>query len=108
MIKTSNLRERTRANRATARIRRNGGGTLAEHCVAQGLRRKQAKSVSGTLRDKAKDLGIEGVADTFFRGGEKHEGKRYTEVEVAQMALIYKPRLELYKLAAAELRRKAN
>lgn len=109
MIKTAKLRERTRAHRATARLRRNGGlGSLTTHCMAQGLRKKQAKSVSGTLRDKAGELGIDGVDHLFYVGGTTREGKQYSHGEVAAMALVYRPRLALYRLAAAELRRLAD
>lgn len=108
MLKTASLRDRTRANRAQARIRRNGGGTMAEHCMAQGLRRKQAKSMGGTLKRLANENGIVGEPDTFFRRGDKRDGARYTDTQAAQVALIYRPRLELYKLAAAELLRNAS
>jgi hypothetical protein len=108
MLKTASLRDRTRANRAAAKIRREGGGTLATHCTAKGLRRRQAKSVAGSLRDKAEKLGIAGTPGVFFRGGSKHDGSLYTGEEVARMALIYTPRIEAYKIVAAELRRLAN
>lgn len=108
MLKTASLRDRTRANRANAKIRRNGGGTMTEHCVAQGLRKKQARSMGGSLRRNAKELGLQGAPDTFFRNGAKRDGARYTEDQVGLVALVYRPRLEAYKLVAAELRRLAN
>ena len=105
MIKTAGLRDRTRAHRAASRIRRDGGrGSLATHCMAQGLRRKQAQSVSGTLRNKAAELGIEGEPHLFYVKGEVREGSLYTQEEVAQMALVYRPRLFLYREAAEYLR----
>ncbi len=108
MIKTASLRERRRATRASARLRRNGCGSLVTHCMAQGLRKKQAESVAGTLRNKAKELEITGTPHVFHVGGETREGSRYTQDEVARMALIYKPRLVPYQLAVLNLRTHAS
>lgn len=43
------LRARQLANRAAARIRRNGTGTLAAHAMAQGLSHRDATSVAAKL-----------------------------------------------------------
>lgn len=98
------LKARTRTTRAQARIRRNGVGTLASHCMAAGLAPKEARSVAGTLRKKAKELGITGQA-ARIHAGRKMRGdcRRYTPAQVARIAVVYKPRKPAYKVVAAKL-----
>ncbi|MFF0166796.1 hypothetical protein [Streptomyces prasinus] len=98
------LRARARTTRAAARIRRNGVGTLASHCMAAGLAPKEARSVAGTLRKTAKTLGITGIP-ARIHAGRKMRGdcRRYTPAQVARIAVKYRPRKPAYKLAAAKL-----
>jgi hypothetical protein len=55
------LKARVTATRAAARIHRNGVGTLASHCMAQGLSHRDAGSVAGTLRKLAAKIGVAGT-----------------------------------------------
>jgi hypothetical protein len=98
------IRQRTRTQRAASRIERRGNGTLASHCIAQGLAPKQARLVAGTLRKKAAELGIAGQAARIHAGRRmRNDCRRYTPAQVAQIAMVYKPRKPAYKLVAARL-----
>lgn len=97
------LRARQTANRAAARIRRTGTGTLATHCLAVGLTPSEAKSVAGTLRKNAEKAGAVGTAGRSFRKGAARVCTRYTRAAVALIAAIYRPRKAAYKVAAAKL-----
>ncbi|MFI5649929.1 hypothetical protein ACIA71_01750 [Streptomyces anulatus] len=98
------LRARQLVNRAAARIRRRGTGTLATHCLAAGLTPSEAKSVAGSLRKNADKVGAVGTAGRSFRKGAARVCTRYTRAAVALIAAIYRPRKPAYKLAAATLR----
>ncbi|MER6350638.1 hypothetical protein ABT186_01980 [Streptomyces sp. NPDC001634] len=98
------LKARARTNRAASRIARRGTGTLASHCMAAGLAPREARSVAGTLRKTAAKLGITGTPARIHAGRHMRDDcRRYTRVEVAVIALNYKPRKPAYKLAAARL-----
>lgn len=97
------LRDRTRTNRAAAKIRRQGAATLATHCIAAGLATAEARSVAGSLRKNAPKAGVTGQAGTSYRKGRARACTRYTPAEVARIAVIYRPRKPAYKLAAAKL-----
>ena len=55
------LRDRTRTQRAAARINRNGHATIATHAIAQGLTHRDATSIAGSLRKAATKLHITGT-----------------------------------------------
>lgn len=98
------LRDRTRTQRATAKIRRHGVATLATHCIAAGLGVKEARSVAGSLRknaDKAHVTGTPGIS--YAKNAKARTCTRYTPAEVAAIAVIYRPRKPAYKAAAARL-----
>ncbi|MCW7941664.1 hypothetical protein AAW14_06365 [Streptomyces hygroscopicus] len=98
------VKARARTNRAASRINRRGNGTLATHCIAAGLAPKEARSVAGTLRKKAKELGITGRTARIHAGRHmRSDCRRYTPAEVARIAVIYRPRKAAYKAAAARL-----
>lgn len=97
------LKARTRTNRAAAKIRRQGNGTLATHCIAAGLTPTEARTVAGSLRKNAAKAGVTGQAGTSFRKGRARACTRYTPAEVAAIAVIYRPRKPAYRVAAARL-----
>ncbi|NEB42282.1 hypothetical protein [Streptomyces sp. SID14515] len=97
------LRARQTANRAAARIRRTGVGTLATHCLAAGLTPREAQSVAGSLRKNATKAGVTGTIGRTFRKGAARVCTRYTRAAVALIAAIYRPRKAAYRLAAAKL-----
>ncbi|HKT04463.1 MAG TPA: hypothetical protein VJT31_33525 [Rugosimonospora sp.] len=97
------LRQRTRSNRAAAKIRREGIATLATHAVAAGLGIKEAASVAGSLRDKTEKAGVVGIAGRSFRKGASRPCTRYTRADVAALVAYYRPRKSAYRLAAAKL-----
>ncbi|WP_030168984.1 hypothetical protein [Streptomyces sp. NRRL S-813] len=98
------LKARTRQTHAAARIARRGTGTLASHCLAAGLAPREARSVAGTLRKKAKELGITGAPARIHAGRHmRNDCRRYTPTQVARIAVAYRPRKPAYKLAAARL-----
>lgn len=97
------LRNRTRSQRAAARINRNGTGTLATHALAAGLTPRQASSVASSLRKNAAKLGIQGQTGTAYRKGQVRTCTRYSRAEVAAIAAIYRPRRAEYKICAARL-----
>ncbi|MGW9058899.1 hypothetical protein [Streptomyces sp. NPDC055733] len=97
------LQARTRANRAAAKIRRTGVGTLATHCIAVGLAPAEARTVAGSLRKNATKAGVTGHAGTSYRKGRARACTRYTPAEVAAIAVIYRPRKPAYRTAASKL-----
>lgn len=97
------LKGRSLATRAAARIRRNGTGTLASHCMAHGLSHRDAASMVGTLRKVAAKLGISGTPGRVHAGRRMRNCQRYTAQQVAVIALSYKPRKPAYKIVAARL-----
>lgn len=104
MLKTARLRERTRATRAAARIRRRGTGSLSTYAIAEGLRPSQAKSVSQTMRKEAKALWIDGEESRVHAGRQMRDGHRYTPDQIALIATMYQPRSLVYKEVAVALR----
>lgn len=97
--------QRTRSQRAASRIHRNGTGTLATHCLATSLGIKEARSMAGSLRKNAPKAGVTGQQGTSYAKNVKAHGcTRYTPAEVAAIAVIYRPRKQAYKTAAATLR----
>lgn len=97
------LRHRTRTHRAAAKIRRNGAGTLATHCIAAGLAPREARTVASSLRKNAAKAGVTGTPSVSYTHGRARQCTRYTPVEVAAIAVIYRPRKPAYKTAAARL-----
>lgn len=98
------LRQRTRTQRAAAKIRRQGVATLATHCVAAGLGIKEARSVAGSLRKNADKAGVTGTTGTSYaKNAKARTCTRYTPAEVARIAVIYRPRKPAYKVCAARL-----
>lgn len=97
------IRQRTRTQRAAARIQRRGTGTLATHAIAQGLTHRDATSVAGSLRTAAKKLAITGTEVRVHAGRHMRNARHYTVAEVAAMAAKYRPRKAEYKAVAARL-----
>ena len=97
------LKARANATRAAARIRRNGTGTLASHCMAHGLSHRDAASVAGTLRKTAAKLNIHGTPGRIHAGRHMRDCARYTPQQVALIAVAYRPRKPAYKVVAAKL-----
>jgi hypothetical protein len=97
------IKARTRTQRAAAKIRRTGQGTLATHCIAAGLAPREARTVASSLRKNAAKLGIHGQAGVSCRKGRARQCTRYSAAQVRIIALAYKPRKHAYRLAAARL-----
>ncbi|MFF4644971.1 hypothetical protein [Streptomyces sp. NPDC001389] len=97
------LRDRTRTQRAAARITRQGAGTLATHCIAAGLGIREARTVAGSLRKNAAKVGVTGAPGTSYVHGRARACTRYTRAEVARMAVVYRPRKPAYKAVATHL-----
>jgi hypothetical protein len=97
------LRDRTRTNRAAAKIRRHGVATLTTHCIAAGLGIKEARTVASSLRKNAAKAGVTGTPSVSYTHGRARQCTRYTPAEVAAIAVIYRPRKPAYKTAAARL-----
>lgn len=97
------LKTRTRAQRAAAKIRREGVATLATHCLAAGLPIREARTVAGSLRRNAYAAGINGIDSRTHAGRHMRYCQRYTPAQVAVIALRYKPRKPAYRTAAARL-----
>lgn len=97
------LAQRTRTNRAAAKIRRQGVGTLATHCIAAGLGVKEARTVASSLRKNAAKANVTGTPGTSYTHGRARQCTRYTRAEVAAIAVIYRPRKTAYKVAALRL-----
>lgn len=104
------LRTRRAQTRAASRIRRNGHATLTTHCVAAGLTVREARSVSGPLRNAARALGIVGREITVavkWRANSRRTtpvtARLYTPAEVARAAARYAPKKAAYRTAAARI-----
>lgn len=97
------LKARTRTNRAAARIRRRGNGSLQTYALAQGLAPRDARSMVGTLRKTAAKLGISGTAHRVRAGRRMRTTTRYTPIQVGLICLAYRPRRPAFKIAAARL-----
>lgn len=97
------LRTRSAQTRAAARIARRGNASLTTHCIAAGLTPKEARTVASSLRKAATKLGITGTAARTHAAGRMRDCRRYTARQVAQAAVVYRPRKASYKDAAARL-----
>lgn len=97
------LRQRATTTRATAKIRRNGNGTLTQHCVAAGLGIREARTVASSLRKNATKAPVTGTPGVSYTKGRARQCTRYTPAEVAAIAVIYRPRRAAYKACAARL-----
>lgn len=97
------VKARSIATRAAARIARRGTGTLASHCMAQGLSHRDAASMVGTLRKVAVRLGLTGTTGRTHAGRRMRDCTRFTPQQVAVIALNYKPRRAEFKICAARL-----
>ncbi|MEV6580253.1 hypothetical protein AB0M92_19045 [Streptomyces sp. NPDC051582] len=97
------LRDRSRTQRAAARIARRGAGTLAAHCVAAGLGIREARTVAGSLRNNAAKANAVGIPGVSYTHGRARTCIRYTPAEVARIAVIYRPRKQAFIAAAARL-----
>lgn len=97
------LRQRATQTRAAAKIRRQGNGTLAQHCIAVGLPVREARTVAASLRKNASKARVTGQPGISYTKGRARHCTRYTVAEVAQIAVIYRPRKPAYKTAAARL-----
>ncbi|MFF7096399.1 hypothetical protein ACFY9A_28990 [Streptomyces rubradiris] len=99
----ANLRTRRTQHQAAAKIRRQGTGTLATHCLAAGLSVREARSVAGSLRKNATKAGVTGTPSVSYTHGRTRACTRYTRAEVARIAVIYRPRKPQCRTAAARL-----
>jgi hypothetical protein len=97
------IRTRTRTQRAASRIARRGNASLTTHCLAAGLPPKEARTVASSLRKAATKLGLHGTPARTHAAGRMRDSRRYTAAQVAQAAVVYKPRKSAYKDAAARL-----
>lgn len=97
------IRTRSAQTRAAARIARRGNASLTTHCIAAGLTPKEARTVASSLRKAAVKLGIQGTAARTHAAGRMRDCRRYSPAEVAQAAVVYRPRKASYVLAAAKL-----
>lgn len=97
------IRNRTRTQRATARIARRGNGSLTTHCLAAGLTPKEARTVASSLRKTAAKLGIQGTPARTHTAGRMRTCRRYTPAQVAVLAVTYRPRKAAYQAAASRL-----
>lgn len=97
------VRDRTRTQRAAARIARHGTGTLTTHCVAAGLGIREARTVASSLRKNAAKANVTGTPGISYTHGRVRTCTRYTPAEVACIAVIYQPRKAAYKAVAARL-----
>ena len=97
------IRTRTRTQRAASRINRRGNASLTTHCIAAGLGVREARTVASSLRKAATKLGIQGTVTRTHAAGRMRTCARYTAAQVAQAAVVYKPRKAAYKDVAARL-----
>ncbi|MCX4571551.1 hypothetical protein OOK48_35105 [Streptomyces viridodiastaticus] len=97
------IRQRTRTQRATQRIQRRGTASLTTHAIAAGLTPTEARTVASSLRRSIKKLGIHGTPARTHAGRRMRDTLRYTPAQVAQAAVVYRPRKAAYKDAAARL-----
>lgn len=104
MDKNLNLRDRRRANRAAAKLRRQGVATMAGHCLAAGLTITDARSMASSMRKHAEKNAVDGVKGTSYAGKAKaRECTRYTAEAAALACATYKPRKAAFKAARAAL-----
>jgi hypothetical protein len=96
-------RDRTRTQRATARITRTGTASLTTHAIAAGLPAREARSVAGSLRNAAKKLAITGTPHRVHAGRRMRDARHYTPQQVAAMCTVYRPRKPAYRDVAARL-----
>ena len=97
------IRTRTRTQRAASRINRRGNASLTTHCIAAGLTPTEARTVASSLRRAVTKLGIQGQTARTHAAGRMRDSRRYTPAQVAQAAVVYRPRKAAYKDAAARL-----
>jgi hypothetical protein len=97
------LRDRTRTQRAQARIARTGAASLTTHAIAAGLTPTQARTVAGSLRRNATKLGLTGTVARVHAGRRMRDTTRWTPAQVAAAAATYRPRKPAYVLAAHKL-----
>jgi len=97
------IRTRTRTQRAASRITRRGNASLTTHAIAAGLAPKEARTVASSLRKAVANLGIHGTVGVSYTKGRARQCTRYTPAQVAQAAVVYRPRKAAYKDAAARL-----
>jgi len=97
------LRTRSAQTRAAQRIARRGNASLTTHCIAAGLTPSQARTVASSLRKAATKLGITGTPARTHAAGRMRDCRRYTPAQVARAAVVYRPRKDVYKDAAARL-----
>ncbi|MEV8248042.1 hypothetical protein AB0R01_30365 [Streptomyces rochei] len=97
------IRTRTRTQRAASRIHRRGNASLTTHCLAAGLTPKEARTVASSLRRNAAKLGIQGTPARTHAAGRMRDSMRYTPAQVAQAAVVYRPRKAAYRDAADRL-----
>lgn len=104
MDKNLNLRDRTRAHRAAAKLRRRGVATMAGHALAAGLTVKDARSMASSMRKHAEKNDVAGTKGTSYAGKAKaRECTRYSREEAARACATYKPRKAVLKAARAVL-----
>lgn len=96
------LRTRSQQTRAMARVRR-GPASLTTHAIAAGLSLREARSVAGSLRNSATRLGVTGEPARVHAGRRMRTTHRYTAVQVARIAVAYRPRKPAYVAAATRL-----
>jgi hypothetical protein len=92
-------RDRTRTQRATARIARTGTASLTTHAIAAGLPPTQARTVASSLRRNAVKLGLTGQPARVHAGRRMRTTARYTPAQVAAAAATYRPRIAAYAAA---------
>src|SRR5688572_20450419 len=97
------LRDRTRSNRASARLTRRGVGSLATHVMAAGATRKEASTVASSLRKSVAKLAIVGTVGRTYSEHKSPTVTRYTTAQVAAAAKLYRPRKAEYKAIAARI-----
>lgn len=97
------IRNRTRTQRAASRINRRGNASLTTHCIAAGLTPREARTVASSLRKATAKLGIQGTTARVHAAGRMRDSRRYTATQVAQAAIVYRPRKAAYRDAAARL-----
>ncbi|MFI1485745.1 hypothetical protein [Streptomyces sp. NPDC020747] len=71
--------------------------------MAQGLSRRDAASMVGTLRKVAAKCGVVGTTGRTHAGRRMRDCSRFTAQQVAVIALNYKPRRAEFKICAARL-----
>jgi hypothetical protein len=96
-------RDRTRTQRATARIARTGAASLTTHAMAAGLPPTQARTGASSLRRQVVQLGLTGQPARVHAGRRMRDSLRFTPAQVAAAAATYRPRIAAYKLAAHKL-----